>query len=121
MKTIILLLVGLTLVLAAEDNPTTRDPTNKGDRHVNELMDKHLKNLKTGGAGEFKKVEIMLIERSLFSEGHVWEVTGKFQVGTETFDCFVKLYQKTWQKPEDSMKITADCGEDGHKKTFTTE
>ena len=118
MKTIILLLIGLTLVLAED---AVKDLSNKNNRHVNALMDKHLKNLKTGDAGEFKKVEVSSIEQKLYSDGHIYEVTGKFQVGTETFDCLVKLYQRTWQKPEDPMKVEADCGEGETKKSFTTE
>ena len=120
MKITILLLLGLTLTLG-ENVLTTKDPTNKNDLFVNELLENHLKDLKTGDAGEFKKVEVSLIERKVFSEGYIWKVTGRFQLGSQTFHCLVKLIQITWQKPEDLIKVEAECGDDENKKFYSTE
>ena len=118
MKTIILLLVGLTLVVA-QMVPGGISPGNKDDPHVHELLSKHLNRLKTGDSGELKLLEAVNVTQQVV-QGILYRVQGKFQQGTQSVDCTIKIWEQSWLQGNDAVQIDAECGEPTNKKNYSS-
>ena len=117
MKLIILLLVAITLVVAEDPVVGGVKPADKDDPHVHELLSKHLNRLKTGDSGELTLLEVVSVTNQLV-QGSLYTVKGKFQQGTQTVDCTLKVWEQSWLQGNDAVQIDAECGEPTNKKTY---
>lgn len=118
MKTIVLLLVGLTLV-AAQVIVGGISPADKDDHHIKDLLSNHLNRLKTGDAGELKLLEIVSTSQQVV-QGQLFRIQAKFQQGTQTVNCLVKIWEQAWLSGNDAVKIDAECGEPENKKSYSS-